>query len=279
LDIPPPLVVDACGSQITGFTPAILNRKPTPDVSLLPANLVVCNNEPFDVTVQSCQSNAIITWAGNGQVGNTSFTSQFFVSDTLATDVSYNAFAELNGCYSDTIQYLVNVQPSIFAEYTAVPNPVVVNTPIVFTDVSNGYSASVLSSLWDFGNGETAEGQSLNYTYLVPGNYNVCLITETVENCSAEVCQLITAVPATIKPINIITPNGDGLNDFLEFQFLEFYPNNKLEIFNRWGTKIFEAQPYVNNWNAAEFSDGTYFYTLEVDSQQKIESDLMIKRN
>lgn len=279
LDIPPPLVLDACGSQIMGFTSAVLNRKPAPDVSLLPANLVVCNNEPFDVTVQSCQSNATITWAGNGQVGNTSFTSQFFVSDTLAADVSFNAFAELNGCYSDTIQYLVNVQPSIFAEYTAVPNPVVVNTPVVFTDVSNGYTASTLSSMWDFGNGETAEGQSVNYSYLVPGNYNVCLITETTENCSAEVCQLITAVPATIKPINIITPNGDGLNDYLEFQFLEFYPNNKLEVFNRWGTKIFEAQPYLNNWDPAEFSDGTYFYTLEVDAQQKIESDLMIKRN
>jgi hypothetical protein len=60
---------------------------------------------------------------------------------------------------------------------------------------------------------------------------------------------------------------------------LEFYSNNKLEVFNRWGTKVFEASPYLNNWNASELSDGTYFYVLYVNEEQQIESDLMIKRN
>jgi gliding motility-associated-like protein len=279
LDIPIPLVLDACGAQLIGITPAVLNRKPAPDVSFLPANLVVCNNEPFDVTVQSCLPNANITWAGNGQVGSGSFTSQFFVSDTSSVDVSYSAFAELNGCFSDTIQYLVNVQPTIDAGYLANPNPVVVYNEAQFTDVSNAYVSNIVGSAWDFGDGNSSSGSSVAHMYNVPGVYNVCLTTTTDANCSVEYCQDILVVPATITPINIITPNGDNFNDILEFQYLEFYSNNKLEVFNRWGTKVFEASPYLNNWNASELSDGTYFYTLHVNEEQQIESDLMIKRN
>jgi gliding motility-associated-like protein len=279
LDIPIPLVLDACGAQLIGITPAVLNRKPAPDVSFLPANLVVCNNEPFDVTVQSCLPNANITWAGNGQVGSGSFTSQFFVSDTSSVDVSYSAFAELNGCFSDTIQYLVNVQPTIDAGYLATPNPVVVYNEAQFTDVSNAYVSNIVGSAWDFGDGNSSSGSSVAHMYNVPGVYNVCLTTTTDANCSVEYCQDILVVPATITPINIITPNGDNFNDILEFQYLEFYSNNKLEVFNRWGTKVFEASPYLNNWNASELSDGTYFYTLHVNEEQQIESDLMIKRN
>jgi gliding motility-associated-like protein len=279
LDIPIPLVLDACGAQLIGITPAVLNRKPAPDVSFLPANLVVCNNEPFDVTVQSCLPNANITWAGNGQVGSGSFTSQFFVSDTSSVDVSYSAFAELNGCFSDTIQYLVNVQPTIDVGYLATPNPVVVYNEAQFTDVSNAYVSNIVGSAWDFGDGNSSSGSSVAHMYNVPGVYNVCLTTTTDANCSVEYCQDILVVPATITPINIITPNGDNFNDILEFQYLEFYSNNKLEVFNRWGTKVFEASPYLNNWNASELSDGTYFYTLHVNEEQQIESDLMIKRN
>lgn len=279
LDIPIPQVLDACGTQLIGVTPAVLNRKPAPDVSLLPENLVVCNNEPFDVIVQSCLPNATITWAGNGQVGSSSFTSQFFVSDTTSVDVSYSAFAELNGCFSDTIQYLVNVQPTIDAGYMANPNPVVVFNEVQFTDLSDAFATNIAVSTWDFGNGNSSSGSTVVYSYPVPGVYNVCLTTTSDANCTAEYCQDFQVVPATITPINIITPNGDDLNDVLEFQYLEFYPSNRLEVFNRWGTKVFEASPYLNNWNASELSDGTYFYTLHVNEEQQIESDLMIKRN
>jgi hypothetical protein len=50
-------------------------------------------------------------------------------------------------------------------------------------------------------------------------------------------------------------------------------------VFNRWGKKVFEASPYLNNWSASELSDGTYFYILYVNEGQQIESDLMIKRD
>lgn len=279
LSIPPPTVTDACGSVIPALVPDVLNRKPAPDVQLLPLDQVVCNNEPFDVTVQSCVPNANITWVGNGQSGNSSFSSQFFVADTLGVGVTFNAFAELNGCYSDTIQYTVSVQPSIAVHMDASPNPVVVNTALQLVDLSQAYTSNIVASNWDLGNGTQLSGTVVPYTFDTPGSYNICLTTTSADNCVAEFCETVQVVPATLVPINIITPNGDGKNDLLEFEYLEFYPKNKLEVFNRWGMKIFEAEPYLNNWNAEDYSDGTYFYVLRVDENQSLESDLMIKRN
>jgi gliding motility-associated-like protein len=77
-----------------------------------------------------------------------------------------------------------------------------------------------------------------------------------------------------------MTPNNDGKNETLAFEFLEFYPENELKVFNRWGALIYEKKGYDNSWTASGFSDGTYFYILDLKNEQSpIESDLYIKRD
>ncbi len=65
---------------------------------------------------------------------------------------------------------------------------------------------------------------------------------------------------------NIITPNGDGINDVFTVPCLSEYPDHELSIFNRWGDEVFRASPYKNNWEGThKFSPlppGTYFYVL-----------------
>ncbi len=72
---------------------------------------------------------------------------------------------------------------------------------------------------------------------------------------------------AVIIP-NVITPNGDGMNDLLVFENLEYFPNNHLIILNRWGQKLFEKDSYQNDWNGAKYSDGTYFFILELNDKK-----------
>jgi len=69
-----------------------------------------------------------------------------------------------------------------------------------------------------------------------------------------------------------LSPNGDGINDFLLIDGIGNYPDNKLSIINRSGQLIFEAKGYDNstkvfdghsNKNGAMQLPGTYFYTLE----------------
>ena len=66
---------------------------------------------------------------------------------------------------------------------------------------------------------------------------------------------------------NVFTPNGSSLNNTFEIKGLEFYPNNTIEIFNRWGNQVYHASGYgVNNlwWDGSQLNDGTYYYILKV---------------
>lgn len=74
-----------------------------------------------------------------------------------------------------------------------------------------------------------------------------------------------------IKIPNVITPNGDGTNDFFEISELEKYPGSTLRIFDRNGKTIFESNNYTNDWDAKEVASGTYFFFLKVNNSQKTE--------
>ncbi|MFC4721882.1 gliding motility-associated C-terminal domain-containing protein, partial [Geojedonia litorea] len=96
---------------------------------------------------------------------------------------------------------------------------------------------------------------------------------------------------------DIITPNGDGLNDYLVFKGLEDFPNNTLQIYNRWGVIVYSAKGYgvgdklfkgISNGRStinksAMLPEGTYYYLLNyVDDHGKNISDagpIYINRN
>jgi len=74
--------------------------------------------------------------------------------------------------------------------------------------------------------------------------------------------------------VNVITPNGDGVNDFLIFPCLESgaYPHNELIIFNQWGNQVYRDYNYENNWagtyNGKDLPVGTYYYVLFLDENK-----------
>jgi len=66
---------------------------------------------------------------------------------------------------------------------------------------------------------------------------------------------------------NGFSPNGDGQNDIFTIKNVEFYPDNQLTIFNRWGNEILKVKGYKNDWKGAwkgkDLPDGTYYYLLD----------------
>ena len=46
---------------------------------------------------------------------------------------------------------------------------------------------------------------------------------------------------------NGFSPNGDGVNDVFVVEGLHNYPNNKLEIYNRWGNRVYHSYNYQND--------------------------------
>lgn len=102
------------------------------------------------------------------------------------------------------------------------------------------------------------------------------------ENCPGQCEDAIVTIaigapaPEDCNIPNIMTPNDDGANDVFIIDCLE---NNaeesSLQIFNRWGDKVLDAQPYLNNWKGtyrnAPLPPGTYFFMLKyvIDGKAK----------
>ena len=78
------------------------------------------------------------------------------------------------------------------------------------------------------------------------------------------------------------SPNDDGANETWWIEGIENYPNNSVQIFNRWGNKIYEVKGYNNNdrsWGSTssvglvlgdtKVPDGTYFYIIDLGDGSK----------
>ena len=108
-------------------------------------------------------------------------------------------------------------------------------------------------------------------------------VTDIDSNCSSQ-------TTITINPfmnencVDIpqgISPNGDGLNDCLVLDHLEAQEDIiKAEVYNRYGTKVFELNDYIDQWCGQDASDGninsngllpvgTYFYVIQYASDRE----------
>jgi gliding motility-associated-like protein len=103
--------------------------------------------------------------------------------------------------------------------------------------------------------------------------YQICDALCTAICQQATIYIVINQKPDVDVP-NGFSPNGDGYNELFIITNLEFYPDNKLFIYNRWGDLVYSAAPYANNWDGTSDAsgslrgdkvvDGTYYVVLEL---------------
>lgn len=72
---------------------------------------------------------------------------------------------------------------------------------------------------------------------------------------------------AEIEVFNVLTPNGDGVHDVLAINGLENYPNNSINIYNRWGVLVYSTKAYNTQGNVF---DGTSEGRVTVDADRKL---------
>lgn len=78
------------------------------------------------------------------------------------------------------------------------------------------------------------------------------------------------------------SPDADNVNDVLIIQGIEQYPDNDIQVFNRWGNLVYKKHSYTNSeaWDArpnaggllmpgSKVPAGTYFYVLKLTANDK----------
>lgn len=67
---------------------------------------------------------------------------------------------------------------------------------------------------------------------------------------------------------NVITPNGDGANDYLDLSEIVRGRDVRFVLHNRWGSVVYEEEGYRDQWGGQSaggdpLPDGTYYYILQ----------------
>ncbi len=70
--------------------------------------------------------------------------------------------------------------------------------------------------------------------------------------------------PCEITLYNVITPNGDGFNDAFEPQLEGEFVNIEMEIYDRWGKRVYRQEgKEAPRWDATGMPDGVYFCAID----------------
>ncbi|WP_330442769.1 Ig-like domain-containing protein [Flavobacterium sp. C4GT6] len=142
-----------------------------------------------------------------------------------------------------------------------------------------------VSGIWiipSLGPGESAVLQVVTQI-LFGGDYNniAFIVGSNPIDSQADNNEAIAWVePSCLTVYNEFTPNGDGANDTFRIDCIEYYPNNTLSVYNRYGSPVYKTSGYQNDWDGTANQDGTvrrgeklpvgtYYYILEVEDAVK----------
>lgn len=199
------------------------------------------------------------------------------------------------GCQDSIMKwnYIVTApQPTV--DFLATPETCLMsetNGEISFTAfLSDNIADNTNGLVWSFGDGEETTGEtSTSHTYTSWGDYTVTLSLTTESGCGDSISHTIVIEDDLLFP-NVITPNGDGINDVwaignlntdINLEDPDGYRNNELRISDRYGKVVFQAKNYdtwskdgqihqgLNPFNGEGLSDGTYYFTFTYKGKAK----------
>jgi len=90
-------------------------------------------------------------------------------------------------------------------------------------------------------------------------------------------CTVLQSEPIIVYTIcipevpNIITANGDGVNDQFLIENIEDFSGSRLMVQNRWGNVVYQSDDYDNSWTGTNLVDGSYFYCLDLNLGEDID--------
>lgn len=260
-------VTNTCGNSqaaVKAVAPVL-----APAAPVIAGDTEVCeNSQGLVYTISNPVAGATYTWAlpqGWTFVGAGTGTSITVNATTTGGAISVEATNACGNSTSSPLQVNVSIPPVM---------------PGLITDNSNVCEGLVFSV-------EPVQGAS-SYTWTVPSGFTITsgqgttTVTVTSDKPTNRGTISVAAVNGPCSSIaataeidaakadgnlnfpKAFSPNGDGTNDTWEVTNLEKFPDNEVIIFNRWGSEVYRAKGYKNDWTGNGLGEGTYFYKVRV---------------
>ncbi len=228
-------------------------------MNLSPSSTTLCIGETQTLTLTEVSDGPSVTndWTLNGTpLSNSNGTSFLGVDMGTYQVVSTNA----DGCTFTTTAELISANN----------NPVITIQNLTQSGCWDGpttlsIDASYTNISWDNGSNASSIDLLSNATVNVSAlDVNGCAATGTFALNLPECAALV--IP------NIFSPTNDSLNETFHLVFsadgsTTAVANYSMQIFNRWGTLVFETTDPNNNWNGTingnDAATGVYFYIVE----------------
>lgn len=106
---------------------------------------------------------------------------------------------------------------------------------------------------------QVAPDESIVYTLIITDENKV------TENCRNRLDPVILSADDCLLQ-NVLSPNGDGINDVLDLG--DFNEPIGLSVYDRWGSLIFSADGYQNDWSGTNLPASTYYYRIHVRAER-----------
>jgi gliding motility-associated-like protein len=250
--------------------------------------ILIVVNDPIDLSIDNagtiiCPQDSIELMVSGATTYEWISGTESLSAATIANPIAFPAVATTytvigsNDCQSDTTSIYMDLHK---IQSFAGADTCIVKGQIVQLTASGGVGYvweenEFLSSSLNIQNPMSEPSFSTSYVVYITDE-NDCIRTDSMQ------VEVVDNPLDLIVPINVITPNDDGKNDFLKFGGLNKFNNYKLTVFNRWGNVVFDQLNYNNDWdgtfNGEPLPAGSYYYILRVN-QGEIKSALTILRD
>jgi len=247
---------------------------PEPSITIEPSIVVSCENVPDVPTIEftdNCSSEVDVVFE------ETSSFDENNPSDYRITRIwRVNDTCDNRQTFSQIISVTLNDFVTEVNERACSDDGTIDLNDYLQSDQSGG--------TWEIIEGNATLDDSLfNPENLVLGNYkftytiadNGCLYTTEVTLEIHDECIVFPCGRENIIISKVVTPNGDIYNEFFKISGVETCDFVfELQIFNRWGAKIYDNSDYQNDWNgfahnssvgkAETVPNGTYYYIINI---------------
>jgi gliding motility-associated-like protein len=224
--------------------------------------LDICANENVKLTASTANS---YRWFKNGQV--------------IAGETGKNLTVNKAGAYTVEATFANGTVKTSAASHVTV---VVITATIqasVSTAIEKGTTVKLTASGgttygWADDSG-IISGQNTNILTVKPQQTTTYKVTVSNANGCTDVAQITITVKADDQLIanNLLTPNGDGINDVWVVKNISEYPDNEVTVFDRAGRTVYHKKNYSNDWNGeyngSPLAKDTYYYLIKPGSNKR----------